>query len=695
MVDQADFLVELGTEELPPKALMQLASAFADGIGKGLAEARLSGGETRIFATPRRLAVVVSDVPVRQQDSSVQKRGPAVSAAFDGDGKPTKAALGFARSNSVDVADLDRLKTEQGEWLVCNSEQKGETAAVLLADIVVAALAALPIPKRMRWGDRDVEFVRPAHWLVMLLGSEVVAAEALGLRSGRLTRGHRFHYNGELQIATPAEYSKVLLEQGKVMADFAKRRATIAEAVARTANELGGEALVDEALLDEVTALVEWPVAVAGKFESEYLEIPSEVLVTTMKDNQKYFPVLDSSGELMPVFITISNIDSIDIEKVRKGNEVVIRPRLADAMFFWRQDQKNKLEHHSETLKKVVFQRKLGSVYEKSDRVRQLALKIASQIGGDAKHTERAGVLAKCDLMTEMVVEFPSLQGKMGQCYAALEGEPDAVALALFEQYLPRFADDQLPQSAVGQSLAIADRLDTLVGIFAIGQKPTGVKDPFALRRLSLGVLRTMIECELELDLDSLLGDATTTLAGYVDGSIDVNTTRSEVFEFMLERLRSYYLSQNISARIFDAVAQVRPTAPLDFDRRIKAVSAFAQLPEADSLAAANKRINNILKKNAVTSGGDVNPDLFEHDAESGLYTTINERKAVVEPMFAAGEYREALQALALLREPVDLYFDEVMVMAEDSTVRDNRFAVLAELRVLFSHVAELGRLQS
>lgn len=696
MVDQADFLVELGTEELPPRALMQLATAFADGIGKGLADARIAGDEVKIFATPRRLAVQVADVPLRQQDSSMQKRGPAVKAAFDDSGAPTKAALGFARSNGVEVTDLDRLKTDQGEWLICNQEQKGAATSELLPGIVSAALAALPIPKRMRWGDRDVEFVRPAHWLLMLLGPDVVEAEVLGLRSGRVTRGHRFHSQGELTIAKPSEYGAVLMEQGKVIVDFAERRASIAAAVAKTAAELGGEALVEDALLDEVTALVEWPVPVAGKFDTEFLEIPSEVLITTMKDNQKYFPLFAADGQLLPMFITISNIDSIDSEKVRTGNEVVIRPRLADAMFFWLQDQKNTLFSHAERLKKVVFQSKLGSVYDKSERCRQLALTIASKIGADANHTQRAGELAKCDLMTEMVGEFPSLQGKMGQYYAALEGEPEEVSSAIFEHYLPRFADDKLAGSAVGQSLAIADRLDTLVGIFGIGQKPTGVKDPFALRRLSLAVLRTMIECELELDLEELLAEAATGLANNVGNNIiDVDATSDEVFDFMLERLRAYYLAQSISPQVFEAVALVRPTSPLDFDRRVKAVSAFMQLPEAESLAAANKRINNILKKNNVVAGGDIDGTLFEHDAEKLLFAAITERKAVVEPLFAAGDYNHALQALASLRKPVDRYFEEVMVMADDLSVRANRFAVLAELKGLFSHVAELGGLQS
>lgn len=691
MIDHADFLVEIGTEELPPKALVKLSEAFADGIVKGLADASLETGECHVYASPRRLAVHIESVACRQQDSKIQKRGPAVAAAFDADGNPSKAASGFAKSCGVEVADLDRMKTDKGEWLVVNLDQKGADTKDLLPEIVGASLTALPIPKRMRWSDRDVEFVRPVHWLVMLLGKDVVDANLLGLTSGRNTRGHRFHSGVELGIDNPAGYADLLREQGHVIADFNERRQLIAEGVLNAAKQAGGQALVDPDLLDEVTALVEWPVAVAGKFDAEYLEIPSEVLITTMKDNQKYFPLLDTNGQLLPMFITISNIDSTDMEKVRVGNEVVIRPRLADAMFFWRQDRKRSLIDHEATLKNVVFQTRLGSVYDKTVRTGKLAMSIGTEIGAESAHVQRAAQLSKCDLMSEMVGEFPSVQGIMGEYYATLEDEPGAVSKALSEQYLPRFADDVLAESAVGQSLAIADRLDTLVGIFGIGQKPTGVKDPFALRRLSLGVLRTMIECELELDLEVLLKQAVVELGD----KIDQQDTGAQVFDFMLERLRAYYNSQGIGSQIFDSVAAIRPTSPLDFDRRVKAVQAFSQLPEAQSLAAANKRTNNILKKNADAVGVSIDPALFESQTETDLHAAVTAAKTSVEPLFAAGDYSQALQALAQLREPVDKYFDEVMVMAEDKAVRENRLAVLSEMRGLFSHVADLSVLQS
>ena len=681
------FLVELGTEELPPKSLMKLATAFGEGIVNSLKDAGLAIGDHTVFAAPRRLAVKIESVPARQQDQKIQRRGPAVAAAYK-DGQPTQAALGFAKSCGVELADLEEITTDKGAWLSVNIEQKGAAVVDLLPDIVAKSLTTLPVPKRMRWGDSDIEFVRPVHWLVMLYGNDVVNADLLGLRAGRTTRGHRFHSNTEHSINHPDDYLQTL-KQGKVLADFKERRELIAKGVTDAADSVGGTALVEDALLDEVAALVEWPVPVVGNFEKEFLEIPQEVLITTMKDNQKYFPLFDNSGKLMPMFITISNIESSDPEQVRKGNEVVVRPRLADAMFFWQQDKKKKLESHRQSLEKVVFQNKLGTVAEKTDRVEQLALEIAAKTGADANHTSRAAKLSKCDLLTEMVGEFASLQGVMGERYARLEGEPEAVACALSEQYLPRFADDTIAQSGVGQALAIADRLDTIVGIFAIGQKPTGVKDPFALRRLSLGVLRTIIEAGLELDLQELLDKAASGLAGKARADV------AEVFEFMLERLRAYYAANDISPQIFDAVASVRPTSPLDFDRRINAVKAFTQLPEAESLAAANKRINNILKKNPMPAGATVDKTLFDSEAESGLYNALNELKPAVESSFASGDYTPALQALSRLRSPVDTFFDEVMVMADDEKVKNNRLAILNELSVLNSHVANLGALQS
>lgn len=687
-VESNSFLVELGTEELPPKALKTLATAFGDGIAKGLKEANLETGECRVYAAPRRLAVIIESVPAKQQDQKIQRRGPALAAAYK-DGEPTQAALGFAKSCGVELKDVEEVSTDKGTWLSVNIEQKGAATVDLLPEIVAKSLATLPVPKRMKWGDSDIEFVRPVHWLLMLFGNDVVDANVLGLTSGRTTRGHRFHNNTEIRIDHPDGYLSTLRQQGYVIADFDERRGLIAEGVKGAADSVGATAMVDESLLDEVTALVEWPVPVLGNFEKEFLEIPQEVLITTMKDNQKYFPLFDNDGKLMPMFITISNIESTDPDQVRRGNEVVVRPRLADAMFFWEQDKKKKLESYREPLEKVVFQNKLGTVAEKTDRVEKLALEIAASIGADKNHTSRAAQLSKCDLLTEMVGEFASLQGIMGERYARLEGEPEPVAVAISEQYLPRFADDGIANSGVGQCLAVADRLDTIVGIFAIGQKPTGVKDPFALRRLSLGVLRTLIEGKLELDLYELLEKAAGGLASKAQADVP------EVFEFMLERLRAYYAANDISPQIFDAVASVKPTSPIDFDRRINAVKAFTQLPEAESLAAANKRINNILKKNPITASASVDVSLFESEAETALYSALGDLKPEVESSFASGDYTPALQALSKLKSPVDTFFDEVMVMADDEKIKNNRLAMLGELRELNSHVANLGALQS
>ena len=688
MGESDDFLVELGTEELPPKALRTLADAFAEGIVSGLKEASLTPGKCSVYAAPRRLAVSLENLPARQQDQNIQRRGPSLAAAYK-DGNPTPAALGFAKSCGVDLADVEQVSTDKGTWLSVNIDQKGASVEELLPGIVEKSLATLPVPKRMRWGDSDVEFVRPVHWLLMMFGSQVVNAQVLGLQSGNTTRGHRFHNNTDIVIGKPQDYLSTLKTQGKVIADFDERRSLIAKGVSDAASGVGATVLIDDALLDEVTALVEWPVPVVGNFETEFLEIPEDVLITTMKDNQKYFPLFDNNGKLLPKFITISNIESSEPEQVQKGNEVVIRPRLADAMFFWQQDKKKPLETHQEALKKVVFQNKLGTVFEKTQRVEKLALSIASQINADKALTSRAVHLSKCDLMTEMVGEFASLQGIMGERYALHGEEPAEVATAIREQYLPRFADDGIAQTPVGQALAIADRLDTITGIFAIGQKPTGVKDPFALRRLSLGVLRTLIEGELPLDLLALLQEAADGLSDKVQGDVP------EVFEFMLDRLRAYYASQSISPQIFDSVASVRPTSPLDFDRRVNAVKAFTDLPEAESLAAANKRINNILKKTPVSATDAVDQALFEKDEEKALYTALVAVKPEVESSFSKADYTPALKTLAGLRVPVDSFFDEVMVMADDEATKNNRLALLVELRELFSHVANLGSLQS
>lgn len=689
MVEQRDLLIEIGTEELPPKALRRLAEAFADGVRAGLAKSELRHGELHHYATPRRLALLVHDMPVAQADRVVERRGPALNAAFDDEGNPTKAALGFARSCNVTVDELARLETEQGAWLVCRSVQQGVATRELIPDIVAQALAALPVPKRMRWGDLRAEFVRPVHWLVLLLGDEVIQAELYGARAGRETRGHRYHHPAPIYIATPQSYAPLLETEGHVLADFAARKEAIRGEIVETARAAGGTAVIDEALLDEVTALVEWPVALLGDFEPRFLELPPEPLISTMKANQKYFHLVDAAGRLLPHFITICNIDSRDPAQVRAGNERVIRPRFADAAFFWEQDRRVTLEQRSEQLKSVLFQAKLGSLYDKSQRVAALAGDIAAVLEGDRALAAQAGRLAKCDLLANMVGEFPELQGLMGRYYALAEGLPAELAEALDEQYLPRQAGDRLPATATGRALAIADKLDTLVGIFAIGQVPSGDKDPYALRRAALGALRIMIECALPLDLADLLKRA---VHGY--GERAAAGVADAVFDFMMERLRAYYLDAGIRPDVFEAVLASRPTRPHDFDLRIRGVAAFRELAEAESLAAANKRIRNILKQADGMAAAAVDAALLVEPAERALHRQLEGLRAEVSQRFDAGDYRAALQRLAGLRETVDAFFDKVMVMTDDAALRRNRVALLAALHGLFSRAADLSRLQ-
>ncbi|MEM7206607.1 MAG: glycine--tRNA ligase subunit beta [Pseudomonadota bacterium] len=684
-----DLLIELGTEELPPKSLRKLAQAFADNLGKGLSDAGVAGSAVTPYAAPRRMAVLVEDVPQGQADSDVQKRGPALAAAYDADGNPTKAAQGFARSCGVDVADLDQLETDKGTWLVFSEKKTGSNTVDLIQGIVEQAINALPIPKRMRWGDKSVEFVRPLHWVCALFGDQGFNLEVLGVRATTSTYGHRFHAPKPIALSHASDYVSALSERAFVIADFAQRKEKIVAQVEVCAQQAGGVALVDADLLDEVTALVEWPVALVGEFDQRYLDVPEEALITTLQDNQKYFPLRDASGKLMAKFITVSNIESSNPQAVKAGNERVVRPRLADAQFFWEQDRKRPLAARAEALGSVLFQKQLGSVADKSARVCAIALSICDACGANADDVKRAAALAKCDLLTDMVGEFANLQGVMGEYYARHDGEREAVCVALREQYLPRSAGDTLPSSPVGQALAVAERIDTLVGIFAIGQKPTGVKDPFALRRAALGVLRILIECDLSIDLRAML----VTAAGSFSAELNAQDCIDDVFDFVHERLRAYYAERSVSPQIFDAVLSVAPTVPSDFDKRIDAVVRFAQMEEAESLAAANKRTRNILKKAELTSATSVDPNLLSQAEESTLFSAMQAHADKAEPLFAAREYTGGLQVLAGLREPVDAFFDHVMVMADDDTVRNNRLALLQELASMFARVADISRL--
>ena len=685
-----DFLVELGTEELPPKALKPLSDAFTQGIVNGLADAGIDHGAVESFAAPRRLAVRIRDLADAQPDKPVEKRGPAVKAAFDDAGNPTRALNGFATSLGVTPDQLDTLETDKGAWVVYRTVEQGKPTIELLPALIEKSLAALPIPKRMRWGAYRTEFVRPVHWLVLLYGNKVIDAPILNLTPGNQTHGHRFHCPKSLLIPTPNDYEVVLKEEGRVLANFEERRDVIRAGVTAIAESEGnGRAVINDDLLDEVTALNEWPVPLLGRFEERFLEVPAEALISSMEEHQKYFHVVDENDRMLPLFITVANLESKDPAQVVSGNEKVIRPRLSDAAFFYETDRKSRLEDRIEQLKPIVFQEKLGSIYDKSVRVAALARKIADAIGSDPALAERAAMLAKTDLVTEMVLEFTDLQGIMGQYYAEHDGEPADVAKSLNEQYMPRYAGDDLPTTLTGCAVALADRIDSLVGLFGINQPPSGTRDPFGLRRASLGVLRIIIERALPLDLQTCCEWATENFT--VLSEQNVATT---VVDYMLERFRAHYDEQGIGAEVYLAVHARRPTRPLDFDRRIKAVEAFRQLPEAQALAAANKRVSNILTKQGGDSIGEsVDTGLLQDGAEQALADAVAKQADAVLPLFEQGDYGSALSSLAGLRQPVDTFFEEVMVMAEDDAVRNNRLALLNRLRNLFLRVADISLL--
>jgi len=688
----ADFLVELGTEELPPKALRPLMQAFGQLLEAGLDEARLEHGAVETFASPRRLAVIVRKLANAQPSRTVEQKGPPVRIAFDDAGKAQPPALAFAKKCGVSVDELERTATDKGEWLTFTATEQGRPTSELIGTIVETALGKLPIPRRMRWGDSDAEFVRPVHWLVMLHGTEVVNASVLGFAAGRESSGHRFHSSGPVSIADPSSYLEALESEGHVIADFARRRAMIEAGVASAAADIGGRIVDGEALYDEVTALVEWPVPVLGRFEDKYLELPPETVTSTLTSHQRYFPVEDSSGKLMNAFVTVANLDSRDPDKVRDGNERVIRPRLADAAFFWDSDRKETLDARIETLDRVVYQQGLGSLGDKSRRVAELAAELAGELGADKAVVERAALLSKCDLVTGMVGEFPELQGVMGAYYAAADGEAETVATAIREQYLPRFAGDELPQSLQGQLLALADRLDTLAGVFALGKKPSGNRDPFGLRRAALGIVRILIECGHDVDLKSVIAHAVRLQPADVtdDGSVT-----EDIYAFIAERLRGYFQDRDdtLATETLDAVMARQPASLVDFADRLAAVKDFLKLDEATSLAAANKRIANILKKSAADLGGEVDVALLAEAAEKALHEELERVGQAVRPMIEQHAYTEALRALAALKDPVDHFFDEVMVMADDDAIRKNRLTLLGELRTLFLGIADVSRL--
>ena len=684
-----NFLVEIGTEELPPKALKTLATSFADNVEAELNQAGLSFDKIEWFAAPRRLAVKVLNLATQQPSKEIEKRGPAVSAAFDAEGKPTKAAEGWARGCGITVEQAERIATDKGEWLVHRAKIEGQPTKNLLNDIVANALAKLPIPKPMRWADKTVQFIRPVHTVTMLLGDELIEGEILGVASARTIRGHRFLGEKEFEIQHADQYPKLLREKGSVVADFNERKAEILAKSQAKATALGGVADIEESLLEEVTSLVEYPNVLAAKFEERFLAVPAEALVYTMKGDQKYFPIYDKDGKLLPHFIFVSNINPEDPTAIIEGNEKVVRPRLTDAEFFFKTDLKQKLVDRLPRLETVLFQQQLGTLKDKTDRIEQLAGEIAKQIGADEAKAKRAGLLSKCDLMTNMVFEFTDTQGVMGMHYARHDGEDEEVAVALNEQYMPRFAGDELPKSLVASAVALADKFDTLTGIFGIGQAPKGSADPFALRRAALGALRIIVEKNLPLDLEDLVKKST---ALFGDKLTNQNVV-TDVVDFMLGRFRAWYQDEGIAVDVIQAVLARRPTRPADFDARVRAVSHFRTLDSAEALAAANKRVSNILAK-ADAAIGEINLTACVEPAEKALAEAVLVLRTEVQPLIAQSDYTAVLDKLANLRAPVDSFFDNVMVNAEDPALRQNRLAILNTLQGLFLQVADISVLQ-
>jgi len=693
MTERADFLVELGTEELPPKALPALSAAFRDGVVARLAEARLSHGDVEAFATPRRLALKVRRLETRQADQAVALRGPPVRVARV-DGAWTRAAEKFAASAGVDCDALVEQAESKGTYVYVHKTEPGATAASLLPGLVEAALGALPVPRRMRWGAAEAEFVRPVHWLVMLLGPDVVGCTMYEIEAGRHTRGHRFMAPTPIELGGPGDYPGRLEDEGYVVPCFEARRSRIRDQAETAAGEHGERLVLDPALLDEVTALVEWPVPVTGAFEERFLALPEEVLIATLQDHQRYFPLRSGDGRLAPRFITISNLASASPDVIRHGNERVVRPRLADAEFFWAQDRKMPLAERETLLDNVVFQAKLGSTGAKSGRVAVLAVQMAERLGEDPAAVKRAAQLAKCDLVTAMVGEFPELQGTMGRYYALADGEDADIAAAIEEQYLPRFAGDRLPATRTGQLLALADKLDTVAGIFAIGQRPTGNRDPFGVRRAALGILRILVECELDLDVPALVAEAAA--AQPVAGA---DADGGEIMKFLVDRLRGYYLDGGAPViaglDVFNAVQARQPASLVDFHQRLVAVLEFTRLDAATALAAANKRIANILRQAEGGVSEAIDPGLLREPAEQALDEQVRALAAEVQPLVETRQYREALERLATLRPAVDRFFDDVLVMDPDPDLRANRLALLASLRALFMGIADVSRIGS
>ena len=686
-----DFLVEIGTEELPPKALQNLATAFVDNLRNNLALNLLDHEGMKSFATPRRLAVLVRSLETKQRPREIQQKGPPISIAFNNEGEPTKAALSFAEKCGVTLDEIGREQHDGGEWLSFSKTEVGQTAETLIPGIVGKALDSLPIPRRMRWGNCDEEFVRPVQWLILLHGKQVIPATMFDVTSGQKTQGHRFHSTGDIQIVSPKTYEKTLKNKGFIIADFTKRKTQIVNAVNQAAEKVGGRPVGDDTLFEEVTGLTEWPVPVTGSFDQEVLTLPKEVIIATLTNHQRYFPIADPAGKLLPKFITLANLNSTKPDKIQYGNERVIHARLADANFFWKMDQKVPLEERGETLKKIVYQQDLGTVHDQTNRLVTIAGNLAKQQEINPDTITRAALLSKCDLVTGIVGEFPELQGTMGSYYAKISGEATDVTVAIGEQYLPRFSGDTLPQSVSGKILAVADKLNTLTGIFSLGKNPTGNKDPFGLRRAALGIIRVLIEGNLELDIKKAINDS---MDQQPYSKIDGTLPTELLFDFIMDRSKTYFRETrpNFRSDIFDAVRACQPTSLLDFQARLMAVENFTTLPEAPRLAAATKRTVNILRKSEYSDyGNEVDKNLFDNQSEIELYENLQAAQKDIEPSIQQRAYSDALVRLASLQVSIDRFFDSVLVMAEDKDIRANRLALISQLSAIFRRVADIS----
>ena len=690
MVKKQDLLIEIGTEELPPKSLKNLAITFSGQMCLTLKKEELDFSDTNWYATPRRLSLLITDLDITQKDKEYQRRGPSLSAAFDKNKKPTKATLGFAKSCGVEVKELKKIETEKGIWLAFDAILKGKNTDKLIPDLIEKSLVRLPIVKRMRWGNHNIEFVRPIKWTLILFGNKALNCKILGVESGAYSYGHRYHHPDVLKIKKPSEYSDTLKNKGYVIADYNERLSLIKSQISSVAKDKKGNVIVDSELLNEVTSLVEWPVSFVGSFDPKFLELPKEVLIATMQDNQKYFPIVNNKDELMPLFICVSNIESSNHELIKRGNERVIRPRLSDAAFFWEWDLKYGLKNHHKSLKEVIYQKDLGTLHDKSERIAKTLSSMTKEIDIDAGSAKKVAKLCLCDLLTKMVAEFPKLQGTMGRYYAKADGENDDIAIALEELYQPRFAGDKLPKTLLGQCLSISEKIDNLIGIFSIGKAPTGDKDPFALRRSAIGLLRIIIECEIDIDLKNLLSIAA---SNFPDKNQSLNCI-DDVYTFLMERLRYYYRDEGFSADVFESVLAINTSRPLDFHYRMVAVTEFRKLIEAKSLAAANKRTSNLLKKSGGIDDIKIKDSLLTEEAEIKLASTLEDYKKIIAPMIDNRDYKSALSKLAELRKVVDDFFDNVMVLCDEPELKKNRLALLSNLNSLFLETADISKLQ-